>query len=439
MLGIGKKERYIQNVLMPNSLLYYNDVLEPSVDLNIAELTNALTRCPNSAISLQLIPTAYVDEELVGIEQGRTYMSYYISNMRFRQGIQADANTQAVADSYEYLLASEKEPLFYFHFLVYSDAGNAMSLANKVIAVTEEEGRVNGSALEIEDLSACGLSPAAQPEMQPWLHSNLLVFQQRNAAFWGRESAPRHFLRLRYLATARELAGIFKLPVDDGHTIGLDSRKISANREKLNQSIISESNFKVGRIMNASRSAAGQEAHAGVPLNDFTKHGLIVGMPGSGKTNFSLGLLLRFWKDFQIPFLAVEPTKSEYRSLLDAIPDLQVFTPGKNDVSPYIVNPFLPPRGVTVESFIPSLLSAFKAAFSMPNPLPDLFLSAINECYNAYGWQLSSTVDDCNAQPFGLYEFIRIFRRKIQNMDYKGEVKSNMESAGVVRLVSLIE
>lgn len=439
VLGIGKKERYIQNVLMPSSLLYYNDVLEPSVDLNIAELTNALTRCPNSAISLQLIPTAYVDEELVGIEQGRTYMSYYISNMRFRQGIQADANTQAVADSYEYLLASEKEPLFYFHFLVYSDAGNAMSLANKVIAVTEEEGRVNGSALEIEDLSACGLSPAAQPEMQPWLHSNLLVFQQRNAAFWGRESAPRHFLRLRYLATARELAGIFKLPVDDGHTIGLDSRKISANREKLNQSIISESNFKVGRIMNASRSAAGQEAHAGVPLNDFTKHGLIVGMPGSGKTNFSLGLLLRFWKDFQIPFLAVEPTKSEYRSLLDAIPDLQVFTPGKNDVSPYIVNPFLPPRGVTVESFIPSLLSAFKAAFSMPNPLPDLFLSAINECYNAYGWQLSSTVDDCNAQPFGLYEFIRIFRRKIQNMDYKGEVKSNMESAGVVRLVSLIE
>ena len=36
-------------------------------------------------------------------------------------------------------------------------------------------------------------------------------------------------------------------------------------------------------------------------------------------------------------------------------------------------------------------------------------------------------------------EFIKVFKKKIQHMDYKGDVKSNMESAGVVRLVSLIE
>lgn len=75
----------------------------------------------------------------------------------------------------------------------------------------------------------------------------------------------------------------------------------------------------------------------------------------------------------------------------------------------------------------------------MPNPLPDLFLSAINDCYNEYGWRNDSTTDDPNIQFFGLYEFIKVFKRKMQRMDYKGEVKSNMESAGVVRLVSLIE
>jgi hypothetical protein len=75
----------------------------------------------------------------------------------------------------------------------------------------------------------------------------------------------------------------------------------------------------------------------------------------------------------------------------------------------------------------------------MPNPLPDIFMAAINACYNEYGWKLNSTVDDPNARPFGLYEFIKVFRRHIQNLDYKGEVRSNMESAGVVRLVSLIE
>ena len=439
VMAISKKERYVQNIFMPNSCLYYNDVVEPSSDLNIADLTNALTQHPNSAVSLQLIPTEYTREEVAGIEQGRTYMSYYISNLRFRQGIQADANTQAIADAYDYLLASEKEPLFYCNFLVYAQPGGALSLANKVIDVIEEEGRANGSALEMVDVTGYGLAPAKRMEVQPWAISNILVFQQRDMTFWNAPIAPRHFLRLKYLATAREVGGVFKLPIDDGYTIGLESRKISSNREKLSQSIIQEGNFKVGRIANASRNADGTEAHAGVPLNDFTKHGLIVGMPGSGKTNFSLGMLLQFWQDFGIPFLAIEPTKSEYRSLLDAIPDLQIFTPGKNNVSPYIVNPFLPPRGVTVESFIPSLMSAFRAAFSMPNPLPDIFLAAVNECYNAYGWQLDSTAEDPNVEPFGLYEFIKVFRRRIQNMDYKGDVKANMESAGVVRLVSLIE
>ncbi len=439
VLAVSRRERFAQHTLIPNSCLYYNDVVRPSEDLNVADLANTLTQRPNSAVSLQLIPTAYTAEEIMGIEESRRYMSMYISNLRFCQGIQADANIQAIADAYDALLASEKEPLFYYNFLVYAQPNSARSIANKVINAIGEEGNAFGSPFETVDLTGCGLAPHKKLEQQPWVISNLLVFQQRDRAFWELPIAPRYLLRLKYLMTAHELSGIFKLPIDDGHTIGLESRKISSNREKLNQSIISEGNFKLGRIRNASRMQEGDAAHAGVPLNDFTKHGLIVGMPGSGKTNFSLGMLLQFWRDFQIPFLAIEPTKSEYRSLLDAIPELQVFTPGKNEVSPYIVNPFLPPRGVTVETFIPSLMSAFKAAFSMPEPLPDIFLAAVNECYNEYGWHLNSTAEDPRVQVFGLYEFIKVFRRRIRNMDYKGEVRANMESAGVVRLVSLIE
>ena len=75
----------------------------------------------------------------------------------------------------------------------------------------------------------------------------------------------------------------------------------------------------------------------------------------------------------------------------------------------------------------------------MPDPLPDIFLAAINDCYNEYGWKNDSTANDPTVQRFDLYEFIKVFKKKIQHMDYKGDVKSNMESAGVVRLVSLIE
>lgn len=437
VLAVSKKERITSSMFYPSGF-YSTDVVHTSEDLNIADLTNALTQYPNSAVSLQLIPTQYNQNELDTFEQGRRFMSYSISSMQYGQGIRADANMKSISDAYEYYVASAREPLFYFNFLVYSQPNSAVSLANRVIGNIEEEG-TSDSALELVDVSAYNLRPDKKLASAPWAISNILVYKQRQQEYWGNPNAAVHMVRMKYLMTAREVLGAFKLPIDDGHTIGLDSNKIQANREKLHDSVINNGSFKVGRIVNDSRGANGEAAHAGIALNDFTKHGLIVGMPGSGKTNFSLGLLLQFWQDYQIPFLAIEPTKSEYRSLLDAIPDLQVFTPGKTNVSPYIINPFLPPRGVTVESYVPSLMSAFKAAFSMPNPLPDIFLGAINDCYNLYGWKSTSTAEDPNVEHFGLYEFIKVFKKRIQNMDYKGEVKSNMESAGVVRLVSLIE
>lgn len=437
VLAVSKKERVASNMFYPGGI-YCTDVIKPSDGLNIADLTNALTQYPNSAVSLQLIPTKYSQDELSSFEQGRRFLSYSITSMRFGQGISADANMQRISDAFEYYVASEREPLFYFNFLVYSQPNSAVSLANRVIGNIEQEG-ISDSALELVDVSDYHLRPDKKLAQAPWAISNILIYKRRQQAYWSRNDAPLNLIRIKYIMTAKEALGAFKLPIDDGHTIGLVSNKLQANREKLHESVINNGSFKVGKIANASRGTAADAAHAGIELNDFAKHGLIVGMPGSGKTFFSLGLLLQFWQDFGIPFLAIEPTKSEYRSLLDAIPELQIFTPGKSNVSPYVINPFLPPRGITVENYVPSLMSAFKAAFSMPDPLPEIFSAAVNECYNLYGWKSNSKLGDPDVECFGLYEFIKVFKRRIQNMEYRGEVKSNMEAAGVVRLASLIE
>jgi hypothetical protein len=439
VLSVSKKEKAVPNALSANGLMYYNEVVEPSENINTAAITNALTQYPNSVISLQIIPTKYSVREIYGIEENKNFLNHYVSQIRFGHGLRVDANTQMLVDAYDYYSEANNEPLFLYNFLIYSEANSTADLANRLIDSVEVEGKATGSALTAVDVSDFAMSPAQNIFASPWIFNNILLYKARDLRFWSGKAAPVHLQRLKHLMTMREFRGVFKFPIDDEKLIGLDSKKVLANRERLHQSIIAEGNFKVGIIQNVSMSGKNANAHAGIPLNDFTKHGLIVGMPGSGKTNFSLGLLLQFWKDFHIPFLAIEPTKSEYRSLIDAIPNLQIFTPGKAAVSPYIINPFVPPKGVTVESFVPSLMSAFKAAFSMPNPLPDLFLSAINDCYNEYGWRNDSTTDDPDVQFFGLYEFIKVFKRKMQRMDYKGEVKSNMESAGVVRLVSLIE
>lgn len=80
--------------------------------------------------------------------------------------------------------------------------------------------------------------------------------------------------------------------------------------------------------------------------------------------------------------------------MIDAIPELQIFTPGNNGISPFVINPFIPPRGITIEQYIPSLASAFKAAFSMPSPLDTVFQQAIREAYVQYGWKDYSTAQD---------------------------------------------
>lgn len=438
-LSVSKNEKAAWNALSASGYTYYNEVVEPAENINISALTNALTQYPGSAVSLQLIPTKYDPQEIYAIEETRIFLARYVSELRYRQGLRVDANTQMIVDAYDYYSQAQHELMFLYNFVVFSEASSAADLANKLMDTIETEGKPTGSAFGLVDITRFGLTPAQNLFASPWITSDILLHQAREMSFWGRKNAPEHLKRLKNLMTARELRGIFKFPIDDGRIIGLDSNKILANREKLHQSIISDGNFKIGVIQNASKTGKDDHTHAGIALDDFTKHSLIVGMPGSGKTNFSLGLLLQFWKEFRIPFLAVEPTKSEYRSLIDEIPELQIFTPGKNPVSPYIVNPFLPPTGVTVESYVPSLMSAFRAAFSMPDPLPDIFLSAINDCYNEYGWKSDSTKEDPTVQRFGLYEFIKVFKTKIQRMDYKGDVKANMESAGVVRLISLIE
>jgi len=436
--SVAKKEDATVSMLTQEGYIYHTYIPTPAENCNTSAITNVLTQYPQSAVLLQIIPTRYNQSEVMGIEQISKLLQYYAANM-MRQMMRPDRISQNLMQAYQTYLEEEKESLFYFNFLVCSSKYCAFDISNKLVDALEDSSKINGSSYEAVSLPLNHIDLAGLYPVLPWQISNILIFGERNPVIWNLPKKPEIFIRFKQLISTRELRAVFKIPIDDGKTIGIASKKVLINRDKLNDSIIAPDNFKVGIIKNAARNGFYDGAHAGIPLNQFTKHGLIVGMPGSGKTNFSLGLLLQFYQDFGIPFLAIEPTKTEYRSLIDAIPEMQIFTPGKNDVSPFVINPFIPPKGVTVESYTPSLAAAFKASFSMPNPLPDIFLSAINDCYTEYGWKKNSTLDDPDIELFGMYEFIKVFKKNIEHSNYKGETRANIESAGIVRLVSLIE
>ena len=179
----------------------------------------------------------------------------------------------------------------------------------------------------------------------------------------------------------------------------------------------------------------GQELY--LPINQLPKHVCITGMPGMGKTSFAIGLLNQIWKK-GYPFIIIEPTKQEYRSMIDIIPELQIFTAGKSDVCQMPLNPFLPPKGVTLEQYKPSLTSVFLAAFSMTSPLDVIFPDVINTCYARYGWRNNSTRDSEGVEIFGLNEFIEVFQDCVARSQYDPESKANLESGGTYRLKALL-
>ena len=204
---------------------------------------------------------------------------------------------------------------------------------------------------------------------------------------------------------------------------------------KIDRNFLNSDNIQLGSIFGIDED--GNNYPIGVPEIQLTKHMLITGMPGSGKTTFSIDVLYQLYLK-GIPFLVIEPTKTEYRVMLDCIKGLRIFTPGKNDVVPFIINPFIPPKGVTLEVYKTSLISAFKIVFSMPSPLDVLFFKAIDMTYTIFGWRPYSKVGDSNVRAFGLYEFIKVFKVLIEKSSYSEEIKGNLISAGIFRLMNLI-
>ena len=427
-IAVAKRERVSTNMFYQGRV-YCTDVITPSENVNISELINALSRHPNSAVSLQLIPTKYQQEELTFIDQTRRYVNYTASNMQFGQDPGADANMKRITEAFEYYVASESEPLYYFNFLVYSQPGVAVNLAGRVIKAIDA-GEGDSSALELVDVSSYGLRPGKKIDTSPWAISNTLVYKIRDNGFWMSDNAPKEMIRAKYLMTAKEAVGVFKLPIDDNYILGVVGNRHRPGASEQGGEALPDNGgdgpFKLGLMVGENRG--GGNAHGGIDVNEYAKHGLILGMSGSGKTNFSMSLLFRLWQEHRIPFLVIEPTKKEYRTLIDGIPELRVFTPGKKDISPYRINPFIPPKGVTVEDYIPGLVSAFQGAFALSETMTHSFAGAIHDCYNLYGWKGTGTSEDPGAQPFGLYEFVQVFKKHTRDPAYSAETRALPEN-----------
>ena len=152
----------------------------------------------------------------------------------------------------------------------------------------------------------------------------------------------------------------------------------------------------IGRILDGETYTGNWYA---LPRHDFAKHGLVVGVTGSGKTNTLFHLLDKLWnKGHGLPFLVIEPAKAEYRDLRTApgFETLRIFTLGDERWAPFRLNPFEfeiadAETRIHVQTHIDFLKSVFNAAFILYAPMPYVLETCLHEIYQDKGWDLTTS------------------------------------------------
>lgn len=181
--------------------------------------------------------------------------------------------------------------------------------------------------------------------------------------------------------------------------------------------------------------------HKKVSINrwDLNKHVFVAGVTGSGKTTTCHHLL----RESMLPFLVIEPVKTEYRMLLNEYDDLLVLTPGRDDLAPLRLNPLEMMPGETISSRVDIIKASFSASFDMEAAIPQVLEAALYRCYKNMGWDLNTSKHSLYKDPFaaGCYPFPILqdllkttedivkeqgFDERLQK-DYIGSVKARLQ------------
>ncbi|MFJ8212109.1 ATP-binding protein [Streptomyces sp. NPDC096033] len=242
------------------------------------------------------------------------------------------------------------------------------------------------------------------------------------------------------LVDAREAAAAFRLPLAvSGHMTGFPVRRPGIAGETAYR--MDGPAITLGQQLVNDRPAG----PLGIGLGDLTRHALIVGTTGSGKTNTTLAFCEQLWRDHSVPFLVLEPVNSaldDYRWLATrpGFEDLVVLTVGDESVAPLRLNPFEVPAGVRVSTHIAGLMACFDAAFGLWDPLPSIYNRALRATYARKGIVPTDIAEPVHAGTWPtLRDFITEMRKQCEQLDYSGEVRDNIVAASRLRAESLAE
>lgn len=195
--------------------------------------------------------------------------------------------------------------------------------------------------------------------------------------------------------TTEELSCLINLPQRSvpGISVIDYSTNFSLTPQRIKEGTIT---LEIGHLV---YSGATSNINVRLPIDTLSRHALVCGVNGSGKTNTVLSILDGFMKANR-PFFVIEPAKTEYvdwaieynKTIKDQKKKIKIFIPGcerytKGSISPdkLHLNPFevidLPNSEMRVLSHIDRLKSTFSSAFPMQDILPVIMEHLLYKLY----------------------------------------------------------
>lgn len=239
--------------------------------------------------------------------------------------------------------------------------------------------------------------------------------------------------------SSNELSLIAGLPQKE--VVGLGLREEVQFGLNIENNIKEENKIKLGNLVHSGNIL--KNIDVSIDKEQLDKHVFITGVTGSGKTTTCQKILM----DSELPFLVIEPAKTEYRILANKYEDILIFTLGRDNVAPFRLNPFEFFKHESITSRVDMLKASMEAAFEMEAAIPQIIESSIYECYKKYGWNISTNKNEIFDDPFadGVYAFPTFsdliaqidktvekqgFDDRLKN-DYIGSIKARLEGLTV--------
>lgn len=184
--------------------------------------------------------------------------------------------------------------------------------------------------------------------------------------------------------TTRELSLLAGLPTKE--LPGIKIRKsVDFALNTTGDSLSPEDVIELGHLVQHGRKLEYKQVR--LSKADLNKHVFVTGVTGAGKTTTCMKLLL----ESGMPFMVIEPAKTEYRALHGVCEDVESYVLGREDITPFRLNPFeLVSPHESLSGHIDNLKATLSAVFPMEASMPYIVAEAIINAYKAKGWDVHS-------------------------------------------------